>query len=67
MMQFFHLWRVVKKENRSTLRSVEKIFQGGPRNCRSLHGTPGQVGSPGFPVESCGFGELHVVLVRAEK
>jgi hypothetical protein len=29
----------------------------GPRNCRSL-------GSPGFPVESCGFGQLHVVLFR---
>jgi hypothetical protein len=26
-------------------------------NCRSL-------GSPGFPVESCGFGQLHVVLFR---
>jgi hypothetical protein len=29
---------------------------------RSLHGTPGQVGFPGFPVESCGFERLHVVL-----
>jgi hypothetical protein len=27
------------------------------RNCRSL-------GSPGFPVESCGFGLLHVVLFK---
>ena len=26
-------------------------------NCRSL-------GFPGFPVESCGFGQLHVVLFR---
>ena len=25
------------------------------KNCRSL-------GCPGFPVESCGFGQLHVVL-----
>jgi hypothetical protein len=25
---------------------------------------PGQVGFPGFPVESCGFGQLHVVLFR---
>jgi hypothetical protein len=22
------------------------------------------LGSPGFPVESCGFGQLHVVLFR---
>jgi hypothetical protein len=29
----------------------------GKGNCRSL-------GSPGFPVESCGFGQLHVVLFR---
>jgi hypothetical protein len=29
----------------------------GPWNCRSL-------GFPGFPVESCGFGQLHVVLFR---
>src|ERR1700738_5059000 len=29
---------------------------------RSLHGTPGQVGFPGFPVEGCGFEQLHVVL-----
>ena len=27
----------------------------GGKNCRSL-------GYPGFPVESCGFGQLHVVL-----
>jgi hypothetical protein len=26
------------------LRSVENISRKGPRNCRSLHGTPGQVG-----------------------
>jgi hypothetical protein len=58
MMQFFRLWRVVKKENRGSLLSGEKIVQGGPRNCRSLHG------SPGFPVGSCGFGQLHVVLFR---
>ena len=25
---------------------------------------PGQVGFPGFPVESCGFGRQHVVLFR---
>jgi hypothetical protein len=42
----------------------KNISRKGPRNCRSLHGTPGQVGSPGFPVESCGFGQLHVVLFR---
>jgi hypothetical protein len=29
----------------------------GPRNCRSL-------GFPRFPVESCGFGQLHVVLFK---
>jgi hypothetical protein len=29
----------------------------GPRNCRSL-------GFPGFPVESCDSGQLHVVLFR---
>jgi hypothetical protein len=29
---------------------------------RSLHGTPGQVGFPGFPVEIFGFGRLRVVL-----
>jgi hypothetical protein len=23
-----------------------------------------QIGFPGFPVESCGFGQLHVVLFR---
>jgi hypothetical protein len=54
----------VSRENRkkkpqifATLRSVENISRKGPRNCRSL-------GSPGFPVESCGFGQLHVVLFR---
>jgi hypothetical protein len=31
---------------------------------RFLHGTPGQVGFPGFPVESCGFEQLHVVLFK---
>ncbi len=47
----------------------KNISRKGPRTCRSLHGTPhgkpgraGQVGFPGFPVESCGFGQLHVVL-----
>jgi NAD-dependent SIR2 family protein deacetylase len=29
---------------------------------RSLHGKPGQVGFPGFPVENCGFERPHVVL-----
>jgi hypothetical protein len=48
----------------TVLRSVENISTKGPRNCRSLHGSPGQVGSPGFPVESCGFGQLHVVLFK---
>jgi hypothetical protein len=38
------------------------ISRKGPRHCRSLHGTPGQVGFPGFPVESCGFGRVRVVL-----
>jgi len=33
----------------------ENISRRGPRNCRSL-------GFPGFPVESCGFEKLHVVL-----
>src|SRR5450631_2857401 len=42
----------------------KNISRRGPRNCRSLHGTPGQVGSPRFPVETCGFGQLHVVLFR---
>jgi hypothetical protein len=35
----------------------KNISTRGPRNCRSL-------GFPGFPVESCGFGQLHVVLFR---
>jgi hypothetical protein len=35
----------------------ENISMKGPWNCRSL-------GSPGFPVESCGFEQLHVVLFR---
>jgi hypothetical protein len=35
----------------------KNISRKGPQNCRSL-------GSPGFPVESCGFGQLHVVLFR---
>src|SRR5580692_6669626 len=38
-------------------RSRFRVSRKGPRNCRSL-------GSPGFPVESCGFGQLHVVLFR---
>jgi hypothetical protein len=32
-----------------------KALVTGGRNCRSL-------GFPGFPVESCGFGQLHVVF-----
>src|SRR5665213_2699524 len=39
-----------------TLRS-RNISTKGPRNCRSL-------GFPGFPVESCGFGQQPVVLLR---
>jgi hypothetical protein len=35
----------------------KNISTKGPQNCRSL-------GFPGFPVESCGFGQLHVVLFR---
>jgi hypothetical protein len=35
----------------------KNISRKGPRNCRSL-------GFPGFPVESCGFAQLHVVLFR---
>jgi hypothetical protein len=35
----------------------KNISTKGPRNCRSL-------GSPGFPVESGGSGQLHVVLFR---
>jgi hypothetical protein len=36
---------------------VFRVSSRGPRNCRSL-------GLPGFPVESCGFGQRHVVLFR---
>jgi hypothetical protein len=32
-----------------------RVSTNGPLNCRSL-------GYPGFPVESCGFDRLHVVL-----
>jgi hypothetical protein len=35
----------------------ENISRKGPRNCISL-------GFHGFPVESCRFGQLHVVLFR---
>jgi hypothetical protein len=35
----------------------KNISTKGPRNCRSL-------GFPGFPADSCGFGQLHVVLFR---
>ena len=52
----------------------KNISTKGPRNCRSLHGTPhgkpgqagqaGQVCSPRFPVESCGFDSLHVFLFK---
>jgi hypothetical protein len=38
-----------------------------PRKSAELQIPPqqaGQVGSPGFPVESCGFGQLHVVLFK---
>jgi hypothetical protein len=38
-----------------SLRSLENFCTKGPRNCRSL-------GFPRFPVKSCSFGELHVVL-----
>jgi hypothetical protein len=48
----------------SLLRDEIPCFQERPQNCRSLHGTPGQVGFPGFTVESCGFGQLYVVLFR---
>ena len=45
-------------ENRNSGYALSKnISRKGPRNCRSL-------GSPGFPVESCGFGQLHVVLFK---
>jgi hypothetical protein len=40
---------------RATL--LKNISRKGPWNCRSL-------GFPGFPVESCGFAQLHVVLFR---
>jgi hypothetical protein len=36
---------------------LKNISMKRPRNCRSL-------GFPGFPVESYGFGQLHVVLFR---
>jgi hypothetical protein len=36
---------------------VPKALVAVEENRRSL-------GSPGFPVESCGFGQLHVVLFR---
>jgi hypothetical protein len=49
----------------------KSISKKGPQNWRSLHGTPhgkpgqaGQVGSPEFPVERCGYGQLRVVLFR---
>jgi hypothetical protein len=34
----------------------KNISRKDPLNCRSL-------GFPGFPVESCGFGQPHVVLL----
>jgi hypothetical protein len=34
-----------------------QLSRKGPRNCRSL-------GFPEFPVESCGFGQMRVVLFR---
>jgi hypothetical protein len=50
---------------------VENISRKGPRKCRFLHGAPhgepgqaGQVGFPGIPVESSGFGQVHMVLFR---
>jgi hypothetical protein len=36
---------------------LRQTLVSGKGNCRSL-------GSPGFPVESCGFGQLYVVLLR---
>ena len=42
-------------EMRSCLSIIFRVSRRGPQNCRSL-------GSPGFPVESCGFGQLRVVL-----
>jgi hypothetical protein len=56
-------WRQVPGAPTALL-PVEKHFHEGSIERRSLHGTPGQVGFPGFPVERCGFGQLRVVLFR---
>jgi hypothetical protein len=35
-----------------------------PETTMLLEGNRRSLGSPGFPVESCGFGQLRVVLLR---
>jgi hypothetical protein len=51
----------------TVLRSVENISTKGPRNCRSLHGSPGQVGfAPNEqkinPTESISISSVHFTL-----
>jgi hypothetical protein len=55
LFRTFRLSAVVSPPVRYAL--SKNISRKGPRNCRSL-------GSPGFPVESWGFGQLHVVLFK---
>jgi hypothetical protein len=44
-----------KGEGKRVPGRCQNISMKGPRNCRSL-------GFPRFPVESCGFDQVHVVL-----
>ncbi len=59
VLRFFH-WKfvgILRWQGLKSLRENSRIWEVRRAHHRSL-------GSPGFPVEGCGFGCLHVVLFR---